>query len=578
MPGAAPHGPRPLPGGRTPGILRVLVRFRLRGGPLFGVLALALLPACNPAGDSAVPPVEAEIGPPVDPVGLAARASLDLRGTRPSEADLLRVEADPTVYRELVDTYLHDDRFPDRVGDLFAETTLTRTAAWDVVPPAELSDATDKAETRAFLRDVGDEAPNFMARIARDDLPYTDLVTGDWAVTTDLLAPFWPVEYPEGATGWQVSRYTDDRPAAGLLTANGLWWRYTSTTENANRGRANAVARIFVCHDIVQNEAAFDADLDLLDAAAMLHATRNVPSCISCHAVLDPIGSYLFGFFNISLESGVEAATYHTENEQLWRSYTTVEPAFYGKPGNSIWDLGQQLADDPRFLRCAAKRTYEGLLRHPETLDDRGPIDEHLAAFVDGDLTLRALYASIVNDPRYRPGEATVAGAAPIKQLGPEQMESSVEELTGFVWTQSGFPMLRDNTDGVHMLAGGVDGQLATLASTSPSPTILLVMERLAEGGAATVVANELAMARADRVLFTEIDPDTGPEADAAAFTAQLRVLTLRITSRNLAADDEEILALQDLWSQLFELTANPTAAWTGVVTALLRSPDFLLY
>jgi len=518
------------------------------------------------------------IGPPVDPVALAARASLDLRGTRPSADDLRRVEADPAVYTELVDTYLQDERFPDRVGDLFAETTLTRTAAWDVVPPAELSGEDDKAETRAFLRDVGDEAPEFMARIARDDLPYTDLVTGDWAVTTDILAPYWPVEYPEGATGWQVSRYTDDRPAAGLLTANGLWWRYTSTTENANRGRANAVARIFVCHDIVQNEAAFDADLNLLDAAAMLHATRNVPSCISCHSVIDPIGSYLFGFFNISLESGVEAATYHTENEQLWRSYTTVEPAFYGKPGNSIWDLGQQIAEDPRFLRCGAKRTYEGLLRHTETMEEREAVDEHLAAFVEGDLTLRSLYGSIVNDPRYRPGEDLLPGSTPIKQLGPEQMETAVADLTGFVWTQSGFPMLRDNTDGVHMLAGGVDGQLATLPSTSPSPTILLVMERLAEGGAATVVAAELGQARADRVLFTELDPDQGPDADPTAFNAQLRSLALRITSRDYAADDEEILALEDLWSQLYELTANPTAAWTGVVTALLRSPDFLLY
>jgi hypothetical protein len=535
-----------------------------------------MLHACAPAGDGAADGA-GPLGPPVAPGELLARASLDLRGVRPDEADLARVAEDPAAYDALVDTYLADDRFPGRVADLFAETALTRTLAWDVGAPAELG-AVDGPEVRAFLRDVGDEVPQFMARVAREDLPYTEIVTGDWSMTTDRLAPYWPVEYPEGATGWQVTRYTDDRPAAGLLTVNGLWWRYTSTTENANRGRANAVARIFVCHDIVQNEAAFDDDLNLLDAAAMLEATRTVPSCMGCHSVLDPLGSYLFGFYNISLESGVEAATYHTENERRWQNGTGMAPAFYGESGQSIWDLGRQIADDPRFSRCAAERTYEGLLRRDASLEERAAVDAHLAAFEEGGLTLRALYRSVVKDPRYRPGEEAAPGAAPVKQLTPEHMESAVADLTGFVWTTNGFSMLRDDIDGVHMLAGGVDGQLAMLPTTSPTPTALLVQQRLAEGGASTVVAAEAGMERDARKLFTEVDPDALPEDDPDAFLAQLRVLTLRVTSRDLPVDDPEILALRDLWYTLHDITGDPTEAWVGVVSALLRSPDFLFY
>ena len=50
-------------------------------------------------------------------------------------------------------------------------------------------------------------------------------------------------ELGQGATGWQVSRYTDGRPAAGVLSTNGLWWRYYSTVSNLNRSRAAAISR-----------------------------------------------------------------------------------------------------------------------------------------------------------------------------------------------------------------------------------------------------------------------------------------------------------------------------------------------
>jgi hypothetical protein len=47
----------------------------------------------------------------------------------------------------------------------------------------------------------------------------------------------------------RVWTYADGRPAAGVLSTNGLWWRYPSTASNGNRKRADTPSRIFLCHD-----------------------------------------------------------------------------------------------------------------------------------------------------------------------------------------------------------------------------------------------------------------------------------------------------------------------------------------
>ena len=36
-----------------------------------------------------------------------------------------------------------------------------------------------------------------------------------------MLGEIWPVDYPDGAEGWQQATYTDGRPGAGVLATNG---------------------------------------------------------------------------------------------------------------------------------------------------------------------------------------------------------------------------------------------------------------------------------------------------------------------------------------------------------------------
>ena len=62
-----------------------------------------------------------------DPVAQLFRASLDLRGVRPTMDEIERVDADPQAYGELVDEFLDDPRFEERVINMYAEVFLTRS-------------------------------------------------------------------------------------------------------------------------------------------------------------------------------------------------------------------------------------------------------------------------------------------------------------------------------------------------------------------------------------------------------------------------------------------------------------------
>lgn len=521
---------------------------------------------------------EAKTSPEMDPVRLLTRLSLDLRGVRPSDDEIARVEADEAAVDELAGELLSDERFGVRVRDLFSEIYLTRTESWPV--SAETLGLSDEA---AYDVALGEEPLRIVSRVATEDLPYTEVVLADWTMANEVLAAFLPLDYPDGETGWMEARYTDGRPPAGVLATTGLWWRYTSTDSNANRRRANALSRILLCNDYAGRAIDFDRDLDLLDEEAIQDAIQTNPACVNCHNSLDPIASYLFGFWWYNDNSPLELTRYHPEREPLWSEYTGVTPSWYGEAGSSLSDLAWQIASDSRFPDCAVEQVTSLLLRRALTVDDETDLEAHRAAFLAGGLTLRALFRSVLQDDSYRaaPGGLDgedADGAAPTKMLSAEQLASSVEALTGFRWTYGGYEMLGTDSVGLRTLAGGVDGRTITAAAAAPNATLILVQERLAEAAASYAVSAEQALDAGARRLFTEIDFTETPENSQSAITAQIQALQLRVLGRRVAADSPEVEANQELWDELYAATGSTTETWTGLLSALLRDPDFLLY
>ena len=522
---------------------------------------------------------EDEPAPVVNPLAPLARVSLDLRGVRPTAEEIAEFEAGQDDLGGFADRFMADPRFHDQVMALYSE--VFRMPSTRITVPFTAFDVSHE-ERPIYLQSIGEEPLRVLAHIASEDLPLTDLVTGDWTMANEMLGRIWPVDYPDDASGWQVAHYTDGRPRAGLLSANSLWWRFGSTISNLNRGRANQISRIFLCHDHLSMAIAFDPDIPLFDDASVAEAVATEPACLGCHLSLDPIASYLFGFWYLQEESGRDAAVYHPEREPLGTDMLGTAPSFYGTPGESLTDLGTQLAADPRFASCAVEHAFTRLMRREPSIDDTDALTVHREALLEGGVRLRPLFRSIVTHPRYQPltysSEPLAQGAVPRKMVTADQLASQVEALTGFVWTSDGHEMLQTDEVGLGNLAGRADGERMRRHATMPNPTLVLVQERLAEAAALHLVAAEVAVSREDRMLFRQHGPEDAVQADPDKAAAQIQSLVLLVLSRRVAVDGEEVVSLLELWDKLYGIDEDTEAAWAGLLAVLLRDPDFLFY
>ena len=505
------------------------------------------------------------------PVAVLTRASLDLRGVRPSEAELEAVEADPAALDGILDGMVADERFFARLVPLYQEIYLTWTEAMPLRP-----DNLGLEDPKFFYWQAGQEPLEILAEVAREDLPWTEVVEADWTMSNEDLAAFFPVEWPEGQTGWHKTRYTDGRPAAGVVSTNGLWWRYTTTDSNANRRRANALSRITVCQDILDRAIGFDSSVNLLDEAAIEDALHNNPSCENCHVSLDPIAANLFGFYWSNFTSPTQGMVYHPGQERAWEDMLGTPPGWYGTPTDGLVNLGATIAADPRFATCAVEQAFELMLRRETTVSDADDLVELRDTFLANDMSIRSLFRAVVDLPVYRAADLDSERGVPVKMATPDVLGTAMEDLTGYSWDREDHPVLLTDRLGVRGLGGGVDGMQVKRAATEPGATVLLVQKALATEAAAWAVEQEQAMSADDRRLFTEID--FTETADDRAVRLQLAALHRRVLGETVDPDGAEVDADLELWRGLAAIEPDVPSVWRDVLAAFLRDPDFLLY
>jgi hypothetical protein len=509
-----------------------------------------------------------EASSPLSPVDLLIRASLDLRGVRPSPDELDQVLADPTVVDDLVVGFADDPRLGTGVAERMSEVYWTLDEISFVRLDWYLNGG---FERDALLHRIGREPLVLLSTVVDEDLPYTELMTADWTMADDVLAQIWPVSYPDGATGWQRVQYTDGRPAAGVLATNGMWWQHGSMENNLNRGRANAFSRIFLCFDYLDHEVGFDDTQPLDSEAALGDAIRTDPSCAGCHDSLDPIASHFYGFWYYSERKLLpsDAPYYHPEREQLWRRLGGLPPAFKGERTSGLRDLAQRTAADPRFTSCFVEQTLSTVLRRPLASEDRPLVEALLERFRDSGLRVRELYRALVQSGTYREGE----GPDGRRLVTPAVLASQIQALTGFRWRQGGRDLMLSPREGYAALAGGVDGVYRVRPAVEPSPTTTLVHARLAEAAAYHVVDTDLE--RDAPRLLTLVGADA---PDDASLRTQLVDLHRRILTEDLPADHADIDAEVALWHAVHDLDGSVRDAWKTVVAALLRDPRLVVH
>ncbi|MCB9780919.1 MAG: hypothetical protein H6742_20285 [Alphaproteobacteria bacterium] len=517
---------------------------------------------------------------PLDDVALARRISIDLRGVAPSIEELDRVQADPAALDRLVDEWLVDPRHESRLVDLFADRWKTRVDALNV--PASDFDLADRELD--FLRSVEDEPLRLLAWVGARDLPWTEIVQADHTMANDTLLSMWdlsPVDdLDPGADGWVPARYGDARPPGGVLMSNGLWWRYTSTLNNFNRGRANALTELLLCHDHLTRPVAFEGVTDFT-TEALEEAIRTNEGCVSCHSSVDPVASALFGFWWYDDKDATEMSRYHPEREPLGADWLGQPAAISGVPVTGAGALGTVVAADPRFLPCAVEQVAEALWGRRHDADDLAVLDDLRDAFVDGDLRLSALIRATLATDAYRAGalgegadDALAAAATTRRLMGPELLADVVEDLTGHRWTFEGYDQLTNDIVGYRVMAGGVDGLVVLRPDPLPTLTRSLVIRRLAQAAAADVVASDGAI-DSGRRLFRDGDDLAALTPDDEAWRAQVVQLHRRILGT--VPDDDRVADLAALYTAVSD-AADPDQAWASVVSLMLRDPAFWSY
>jgi hypothetical protein len=360
-----------------------------------------------------------------------------------------------------------------------------------------------------------------------------------------------------------------------VLASSALWWRYQTSVGNRNRHRAAAITDLLLCASHLARPvvvAALDPSLGD-DVEDLIHTS---PSCLGCHASLDPLSSALFGFWWFDGTDSADVVGYHSERESLGEYYLGTPPAWAGSTFAPA-DLGLVLAADDLLGRCAVKTTAELLWRRDADLDDFPTLAAIEAELRPGGFTGHALLRAIVASDDYRAGaltaDATPADAERIRtrrMMTDTLFASAVADLTGFVWTSGGVPLWRDDEQGFRVLAGGVDGLTVTRPLDEPALTRALAIERLAEAAASFTVeqtaAGEAGLISAEALASAPGDP---------TFVSTLTDLHRRLYGE--VPDADRLAADAALWRTVADADGE-AAAWTALLAVLLRDPAFGVY
>jgi hypothetical protein len=291
----------------------------------------------------------------------------------------------------------------------------------------------------------------------------------------------------------------------------------------------------------------------------------------------------------------------------------------------SLQWLGERTAKDPRFAVAMTEHVYyiltgRKVLLLPKDLEDplytakrrayleqRRQTEAIAERFAKNGFNLKSVFKDWIATDFYRADGLAVSIKNPqrqaelddiglVRMLAPEQVERKVAAVFGQPWGR-----LREQ---LAILYGGIDSKEVTERATDPSGAMGAIQRILANDVACKNVLRDFALKPSERRLFPGIEPNllpgSSPEADARIRRAIVH-LHEHILGRNDAVDSQEVARTFDLFAGIVadaklqkgidnrEAYACRTGvsdapndphytirAWRGVVTYLLRRPEFL--
>ena len=275
-----------------------------------------------------------------------------------------------------------------------------------------------------------------------------------------------------------------------------------------------------------------------------------------------------------------------------WRQLGLRSPAYYGRPIQTTADLGQELAADPRFSRCMARRVY-GYVAQIEPEDVPADVAYDLQkVFIESNQSFKALYKAAVLNPRNLAREVDEHQGPDIgrRALRAEFFVRTLRHLTAFDF---GIAILQNCTGeradrcpgytdlafdagfGLRALLGGTDAVRVLKPVFPTTVTKVLAMNTLAQLAAAQLYHRETTLG-AEAKFFGAWDGTDG--------TVDAQISALWRSVLGVSIDDNAAQSLRQVYDELRQL-ADDTGrdrpeddAWIGVLAAIIQDPSLTLY
>jgi hypothetical protein len=286
--------------------------------------------------------------------------------------------------------------------------------------------------------------------------------------------------------------------------------------------------------------------------------------------------------------------------------------------------LGERTAKDPRFAVAMVEHVYyiltgRKVLLPPKDLEDtlysakrrayqeqRRQVEAIAERFAKAGFNLKSVFKDwIVSDFYRADGVATTMDnpqrraelddVGIYRMLAPEQVERKIQAVFGQRWGRL--------NDQLAVLYGGIDSKEVTERATDPSGAMGAIQRNLSDDVACKHTLRDFALKAPQRRLFPGIEPNVLPgsssEADLAIRKTIVHLHEL-VLGRDDTVDSDEVTRTFDLFAgivgdaraqkfdkqEAYTCRANvPDApndphytirAWRGVITYLLRRPEFL--
>jgi len=541
----------------------------------------------------------------LDPPGTLRKATIQLAGRLPTQAELDRLGAEgEAALPALLDAVLNEEAFLARLRDIYNDELLTdyylryNGAAIGLLdeqdfpyvgPAYDMLDETLRAKiNRALAR----EPLELITHVVKLDRPFSEILTADYAVVNPFSAQAYGVSPafsdPEDEREWVEVSISVPRdgglagiPHAGILTTPVFLNRFPTTPTNRSRHRARKLFDMFLATDILRVAS---RPIDPEASSRYNNPTRDDPQCTGCHRQIDPVAGAFLQWNERDQEQLETAPEWHPEMFPPGFGKAVMDTTDYG---SALRWLADKLVADPRFVLATVHTIYRGIsgrepLAFPEDPDApdfdarrrawsaqdavfRAAAD----AFVADDMNLKTLVRQLVLSPYFRAanasGELTEARALELRDVGggrlsiPSVLANKIEAVTGLRWDRDWDHQDYLTTD-YRILYGDIDSDAVTERLTTPNGIMANVALRMANEVACDIVGNDFNRSAATRTLFPRVEatdvPET-PTGDAvpAAVTRiqdNIAYLHERVLGEHLPPGDPELARTYQLFVETF--------------------------